>query len=447
MGCALGTSGMDRLCGQSIPDPGSTISTWPAEFEDAWPTSESNELVVHSAEMNVSYKVDFINPADLVRIELWYSIGNDGSWQLYDYDEDISSPARFVAPAEGIYRLLVVAVDKWGRRSCPEKSFGMKYKAMAVPENTPPHLAVFVDYTPPVLYLLYPCGDIKNYLSRQLAIKWAGFDSFLGRQPVRLYYRKLDRETWTAISGPQENKGEFLWQMPERLTGPIAIKATITDRVGHASSQYSGTIQLSRKPFPDDLAGIPSSPRRFDSKTALNYQIHTDLLAQLPDSKTLNTAEDSSLAEKSTWFFQRGLLFTQRREWTSAARAFEQSLQYDPHCVSAWVNLANVMFSLGDFDRAREHYLQALEINPHQQTALFGLAKTQIILKQYNQAQQSLAKLLEQDRKDWQVWLMHGDVAAQLGNRTQALSSWQQAATDASPIKNLAQQKIDRYKP
>ncbi|MBN2374782.1 MAG: tetratricopeptide repeat protein [Sedimentisphaerales bacterium] len=438
---------MNRLYGQSIPDPGGTISNWPDKFEAAWPNSDSNPLVVLSAQMNVNYKVDFINPADLVRIELWYSIGTEGSWQLYDYDEDISSPARFVAPAEGIYRLLIVAVDKWGRRSCPEKSFGMKYKAMAIPENTPPHLTVFVDYTPPVLYLLYPCGDIENHLSRQLAIKWAGFDSFLDPQPVRLYYRKLDRETWTAISGPQENKGEFLWQMPERLTGSIAIKATITDRAGHTSSQYSGTIQLSRKLSLDELAGVPSSPGRSESKTALNNQIRSDLLAQLPGSKILNITEDSSSAEKSTWFFQRGLLFTQRREWTSAARAFEQSLQFDPQCVSSWVNLANVMFSLGDFDRAREHYLQALEINPYQQTALFGLAKTQIILKQYNQAQQSLAKLLEQDRKDWQVWLMHGDVAAQLGNRTEALSSWQQAAADASPIKNLAQQKIDRYKP
>ena len=113
------------------------------------------------------------------------------------------------------------------------------------------------------------------------------------------------------------------------------------------------------------------------------------------------------------------------------------------------VNLANALFRLGRFEQAGQQYQRCLLSDPTQQTALFGLAQTQITLKQYDQAQKTLLYLLEQDRKDFQAWLVHGDVAEKLGKRKTALNSWQQAAQDLSPvaIQRQAQERLKQYLP
>ena len=129
--------------------------------------------VIHARKMEVNYRVESAKPGAVVRVELWYGRGSKGSWQLYDYDEDLKSPIEFMAPGEGIWRFLVVAVDQWGRRSwSPDNKAGGTVDRTIPHDDVAPQQMVFVDYTKPQLYLYSPRGEIEDYQKDSLKIRW-----------------------------------------------------------------------------------------------------------------------------------------------------------------------------------------------------------------------------------------------------------------------------------
>ena len=141
---------------------------------------------IRTATMNINYRIFTADGQAPLRVELWYARGMGGGWQLYDYDEDHVSPMPFVAPGEGIYRILIVAVDRWGRRSYNEINQAASPGAGAVPNTVPSQQVVFVDYAAPRLYLQHPQGEIPDYRAKRLPIRWVGFDSHLDARPVKL---------------------------------------------------------------------------------------------------------------------------------------------------------------------------------------------------------------------------------------------------------------------
>jgi len=396
---------------------------------------------IRTATMNINYRIFTADGQAPLRVELWYARGMGGGWQLYDYDEDHVSPMPFVAPGEGVYRILVVAVDRWGRRSYNEINQAASPGAGAVPNTVPSQQVVFVDYTAPRLYLQHPQGEIPDYRAKRLPIRWVGFDSHLDARPVKLYCQRQGSEHWVAISGPQPARGEFQWEIPERFEGPVIIKAVITDQAGNENEQRSGVIQI-RNDF------SLSSTMDWPAPTEMGDQVHTTPKVD-PNHSTLSIPEEKAFTlldreEKAKLYFQRGNLYSQRLEWEQASRAFRKVLDYNPKVVSARVNLANALFRMGQLQEAQGEYERCLQENRKQESALFGLAQTQIRLQQYAKAQETLANLLEEDRRDWQAWLMHGNVSAQLGQREAAVESWQQASHDMSPVRKLAMDRLLR---
>lgn len=395
---------------------------------------------IRTSSMNINYRIFTPDGQVPVRVELWYARGWEGTLQLYDYDEDRASPMTFVAPGEGVYRLLIVAVDRWGQRS---------YNALhqtGHPTEPPSSSAtaqqvVLVDYTAPRLYLQHPQGNIPEYRDKQLTIRWVGFDSHLDAQPVRLYCQRQGSEHWVPISGPLPARDEFIWKIPEPLEGPVIIKAVITDQAGNQEEQMSGVIRICND---------------FSFSNATDWSIHADpprpihkKISVDPNDSTTNIPNSNAFTsldreKKAKQCFQRGNLYSQRLEWEQAANAFRKVLEYDPKIVSARVNLANALFRMGKLQQAQTEYVRCLQGNHQQESALFGLAQTQIRMQQYDKAQQTLANLLEQDHRDWQAWLMHGNVSAQLGQRQAAVTSWQQASNDMSPVRKLAMDQLLR---
>jgi len=396
---------------------------------------------IRTANMNINYRIFTADGQAPLRVELWYTRGMGGGWQLYDYDEDRVSPMPFIAPGEGIYRFLVVAVDRWGRRSYNELNQAGSPGTGAVPNTVPSQQVVFIDYTAPRLYLQNPQGEIPDYRAKRLPIRWVGFDSHLDARPVKLYCQRQGSEHWVAISGPQPARNEFTWEIPERFEGPVIVKVVITDQAGNEKEQRSGVIQI-RNDF--SLSNTMDWPTPTENPQQVNRTPKVD-----PNQSTLRIPEEKAFTlldreGKAKLYFQRGNLYSQRLEWEQAARAFRKVLDYDPKVVSARVNLANALFRMGQFHQAQAEYEHCLQENRGQESALFGLAQTQIRLQQYDKAQQTLANLLEQDRRDWQAWLMHGNVSAQLGQREAAVESWQQASHDMSPVRKLAMDRLLR---
>jgi len=396
---------------------------------------------IRTANMNINYRVFTADGQAPLRVELWYARGWGGGWQLYDYDEDRVSPMPFIAPGEGVYRFLVVAVDRWGRRSYDVLNQAGSAQARTAPNRFPSQQVVLVDYTAPRLFLQYPQGDLPDYRAKRLSIRWVGFDTHLDARPVKLYCQRQGSKHWVAISGPQPAHNEFTWEIPERLDGPVTIKVVITDQAGNQAEKHSGVIQIN-----NDLSLINTI--ELLEPAEMGAPLSTGPLVD-PNQSTIGVPGGKAFTlldrqEKAKLYFHRGNLYSQRLEWEQAARAFRKALDYDPKRVSARVNLANALFRMNQLHQAQAEYERCLQENRHQESALFGLAQTQIRLQQYDKAQQTLANLLKQDRRDWQAWLMHGNVSAQLGQREAAVTSWQQASHDMSPVRKLAMDKLLR---
>jgi len=382
---------------------------------------------VRTPRLDIHYRLESVAPGDLARVELWYSLGLNGPWQLYDYDQDRVSPATFVAAEEGAYRFLVVAVDRWGRRSLgpgADSSFSPSNPGPPT-ADLPAQQAVFVDYTAPRLYLYHPRGGPRELRDQVLAIRWAGFDAHLGPYPVELFYQQHGQETWTTLSRLLPASGEYLWRWPEQLSGAIRVKAVLTDQVGNQDEQVSGVLML---------AG-PTPPGTNDAQATQG--LSNPRGAPLTEPK---------LAAADEWL-RRGNLYCQRLEWHEAVRAFREALTSDPACAAAQVNLAQALLRLGRHEEAQHEYERCLQLHPDQASALFGLAQCQITLGHYDRAARTLRRLVEQDQQDWQGWLLLGDVSAQLGLRAQALASWQRAADDLSPVRTIALDQLHKHQP
>ncbi|MBN1845652.1 MAG: tetratricopeptide repeat protein [Sedimentisphaerales bacterium] len=395
--------------------------------------------LIRSCAMNVHYQVSMPAGQRPARVELWYCRQRGGTWQLYDYDEDCVSPIRFVAPGEGIFQFLVVAVDRLGRRSVKVPGPASGDNGSPDPDRPAPQQEIFVDYTTPRLILQYPRQDIPDFRRKQLVIRWAGFDAHLAAAPVRLYYRPVDGGRWIMLDQPQPACGSYTWQIPPQLGGTIQIRVQIMDLAGNEESQSSGIIVLAGDYAPagsSETYGVRSPPPvSKGTPSSTEEDIEAAAISGLAESDRFALARQ---------LFQRGNLYSQRLEWQQAAEAFGKAVMYDPDNVSARVNLANALFRQGHFQQAQVEYQRSLQLKPSQSSALFGLAQTQIALKQYAPAQQTLTRLLEQDRRDWQAWLMHGNVAAQLGQEQVALTSWQRAANERSPVRRLAMEKLEQ---
>lgn len=402
--------------------------------------------VVRSRSMAVNYRLGSMQDHHLDRIELWYARGEKGSWQLYDYDNDRVSPIHFAAPAEGLYRFLVVAVDRWGRRSFNSQNYtGDTQRSSPVPPpETKAQQVVFIDYTPPKLYLYSPRGRIDHYRSDNLQIRWQGFDSHLPHKPVKLFYSLPNSSEWVPISQPLVAEGHYDWTIPDRLQDKLRIHATIMDRAGNVDSQSSGWIQFA----PNASNSTNASGRKTSGQTqAFTYQfLDPSILDISSDPMQLSNLPDEARSLQAQRVFRRAKLYSQRFEWAEAIKAYNQTLLLDPTAIEAKVNLANAYFRTGEFEKALEQFERVLLDDPSRNNALFGLAQTQRALNQYDKALVTLDRLLEQDRSDFQAWRMHAESAEKLGQMDVAKNSWLQASNSPfEPISRLAKEKLSHF--
>lgn len=398
--------------------------------------------VIRTRNMNINYQTN-LQPWELRRIELWYGQGNEGLWQLYDFDNDKISPVRFVAPGEGIYRFLVVAVDQKGTRSCqtgvvPEADRGF------IPPDVAAQQVVFIDYTPPQLYLQSPSSQTWECYHRELKISWAGFDLHLSSRPLQLYYfpKSSTNETWIPITSSLPAIGDFLWQLPEELAGLIRIKLVLTDQAGNSDvkltdwinivkNQTQTTVKLNSSTTPPESPELPHSPAKAEPQPTA--------IAPPPD-------KPNSSQQQASDHLQRGDVYSQRLEWNKAIEAYRQALDCDGQSLKARQALADALYQTGQFEQSLQQFELCLQEQPNDPSTLYRLARTMVALEQYDKAKETFEKLLAQDSEDWQIWLLHGDMAQKLGQTDIAQKSWQKAASgNLSFITRAAKERIGNY--
>lgn len=460
---------------------------------------EPKPVIVRTPVIDINYCVNADVEQYIEQIQLWYASGFDGRWQLYDFDHDLTSPVRFVAPGEGIYKFIVVAIDHWGRRSW--QSGKGQYENTSNNTISPEAAAqqvVFVDYTKPTLYIRSPRQGLPNYQGTTLYISWTGFDTYLREKPTQLFYEPLGSNQWQLIAPSQNASGQYTWQLPSDLQGPVVIKVVLTDWAGNRKVRSSEIINITPK-NPRPIAKDRPAESKITSETITNLVTHTTAQTQvIPSPAAFETTEQSTIQQalyaqaKATTkqspkittelagptiiidtiaqekagdgravadldsvavreSFRRGNLHCRRCEWSQAAKAFKETLQKDPSYAKARLHLANVYYKMGQFKQSQQELEKCLTNRDiDQKKVLWNLAQTLLAQDNYNGASDKLWKLLKEDPDDYQSWLLFGDIAQQQGKKSLAIKSWsyitRQDLADAETLQ-IAKARLRQYRP
>jgi len=395
--------------------------------------------------MSINYQVDE-KPENLSQVELWYARGMNGGWQLYNYDADRRSPIKFLAPGEGIYRFLVAAMDKKGRRSVGADK--MEAATGVIPVEVQGQQIVFVDYTVPQLYLRSPLAHQTELKTGELKISWVGFDENLGLQPVRLYYIKKGQgeKDWTSLGPAQGASGEYVWELGKDVSGTIKIAAVLADRAGHQDVKTSDWIEIVKeKGQKTDIiqAKLNEEVNRIIPATDGMGEMMNKGLGQAKDEPAIAQSELRKQAEN---YLSQGNLYYQRTEWDKAAQSYWKALALDGEFLEARLRLGDTLYILNQYERAKVQFEFSLSIEPECVSGLYGLARCEMAEKQYEQAQKTLESLLKKDRRDGQGWLLYGDVCKELGEKEQAITCWQRAIQVGSDlIAKTAKERLDKF--
>ncbi|MBN1435984.1 MAG: tetratricopeptide repeat protein [Sedimentisphaerales bacterium] len=436
----------------------------PNLYRTTAPAQSAPSTIVRSPNLQLTYQIQDVAPADLDRVEIWYATP-DSSYQLYGYDSDLTSPASFVAPGDGTYRILIVAVDRYQQRSQNLNPYPTDH-GQIIPFDTPAHVTVLVDSFRPQLFLYSPRENYPEYAQRTLRVQWAGADHNLAENPVQLFYQQPGDPAWTPIHQPMPAIGEYNWQFPPQLSGQTLIKAVIIDNAGNSTTEYSGWINITSvaptqtqpaaptqniNPTPNSTTTAPVSTPVTQTPSANPQPQNVSITTTQPDQPNVIPQPQNYNTQAANEWFNRGQLHIQRFEWPDAVYAFEQSLQYDPTSLQTRMSLADAYYRLGQYPQAQHQYELVLQLEPNTTAALRQLAHVHQAAGQYPQAQQALDHLLNINSEDWHAWLLRGDNADRMGNRTLALDSWQIAANGAAQsmpaVAQMAQQRISQYRP
>jgi len=355
---------------------------------------------VHSRVFDIEYAVnEDALPLDSLR--LWYTLDGGTTWSLFGTDDDRQSPVTFHASQEGAYGFFLVAVNATGASSADPSS------------GTPPYLEVYVDQTPPVVQL-HPVQRTHLVGQDTLQIRWTAVDAHFPPRPVELSYQRVPEETWHPVTdGPLANTGRYDWRLPSDLSGPVAIRLTATDLGGHRVTSDRQVIEIAlAQPPPTPV--VPSA---------------TDSAQGAPPYGGMTALPGSVRAtERASYLYREAMAHRERGEYRQGVARLREAVKLKPQWAEAFVQMAEMLYRLGDLDRALDAYGVARQQQPMMREALRGAAMVYRQQHRHDAAAEALRTVLRYDPKDAEVWMNLGDIAIYQGDEVLARECYVRAS-------------------
>ena len=377
-----------------------------------------NPVAVRSRVFEIEYAVnESALPVDSV--QLWYTLDRGASWHESVYDEDQQSPIRFTAPQEGLYGFFLVLANATGPSS------------MAPTRTTQPHLWAFVDHTPPVVQL-HPPRQTTVLGQRVAQLRWTAIDANFGPRPVEIACQRPPDESWHPVtSDPLTNTGRYDWRLPEDMSGSVAVRVTVTDLGGHRVSSERRVLTITP-------AG--SEMRSESMPTAT----HRARMATVGDTTAL--AGSVRAKQRAKRLYAEALECKKRGDNRGGVARLREAVKLDPQWAEAFAEMADMLYGIGDLDRALNAYELALRRQPAMRSALRGAA---MVCRQKNDhlgAARLLRTILRYNPNDAEVWMNLGDIAIYQGDEVLARECYTRATQidpDATQVIADAQKRLE----
>lgn len=351
-------------------------------------------IVVRSRTFELEYAVNAAAlPLDVV--ELWVSTDDGNSWTMYDTDNDRQSPMRVQAPGEGTFAFFVVLTNRTGDSS-----------GRPTP-GTVPHATVLVDTSPPVVQV-HSIRQTVVLGRATLQIQWSAVDSNFGARPVEITYRRPMGGDWQPLTTKAiANTGRYDWAIPDGWEGSIEVRVAVRDRGGHRVEAEPLMVEI-----------LPT-----DATTSAGNAESEHAVAGGPVREAVPTL----VADRAARLVSAGLEHRDRGEFSLGIARLREAVRLNPRLVDAWSEMAMMLYTIGDHDKALDSFEIALKQSPRHRAALRGSAMVLRRQNDYPGAAARLRELLSHDPDDAETWMSLGDVAIFQGNEILARESYQRA--------------------
>ncbi len=349
-------------------------------------------IPVHAETFDIDYHVnDAALP--LASVQLWYTPDRGQTWRDYGGDPDRQSPITFSAPGEGLYGFYLIVTNAAGPSS-------------SAPLNgAQPQLWAFVDSTAPVVQL-HPLRQSTQLGKRILQVRWTAIDAHLGPRPVALSYESRPAQRWRAITpDPIANTGRYDWTIPDDVSGPVAVRVTVQDQGGHRTHS---------KPEVMELGG------------------HLSPAGAAPDDVRLSIQDPAvpvsrPAAARAKRLFDEALRFRDRGLYAEGIARLREVVRLRPDWPEAFAEMADMLYRIGDPERALSAYQLALRHRPNMRSALRGSALVYRRQNDHTAAARSLRTILHNQPDDAETWMNLGDVAVYQGDELLARECYTRA--------------------
>jgi predicted negative regulator of RcsB-dependent stress response len=375
-GAAIAARAVPPLPGEQIEPAGAVRSRDPVSF-------------LASRTLTIGYRWDKDHPPS--RLGLWVTRDGGRSWHLDQTAAQLTGSFTYRADEDGAYGFSI-------HRELGDQSWGVPHSGDA------PEREVIVVTTPPRVTWLGPLGpataDPAVVLPANVAgmakLQWKTINGYPAEKPVTLEYRAFRGTQWHALAGPLVDLGEFEWKIPATLRGPIEVRVTAVDRVGHAAAAM---LPLDVAPAPVALAASTG---------------------QLPQAG----AESKDEARRA---YAMATLARIQDNWKGAEEQLARATVLDPDYGAAWSDLGGVYLHDGRWEPAVDAYRYAVALLPQSTNARLGLARAQAGRGDLDAANASLQTLVTQDPADGDAWVLYGKTLWKAGDHAKARQCWLKA--------------------
>lgn len=352
-----------------------------------------NPPLVQSPSAEIRYEVNE-SALPLDSVELFVTTDQGATWRLWGTDDDRHPPVLFHTEHEGLHGFFVVLNNAAGTSAPPPQP------------STPPQFSALFDWTAPIAQLHEP-RQSQSLGQTILQIRWTAVDAHFPARPVELQFRRASEDSWQAVAPePLANTGRYDWRVPEGLTGPIQLRLIVSDLAGHRVESPPRPVEIVPEAPPEKSQAPPRTP-----------------------GAPASTAPTPSSRQRATKLFEEAVALRDARLDREAISRFREVVRLDPTRADALVEMGDLLYRLGDAERALSAYDTALLQQPELVPALRGSATIAMQRRDYATAGERFRRIVRIHPTDAATWIKLGDVAVFQGDEIAARDCYLRAAT------------------
>lgn len=189
------------------------------------PASKAKVEALHAntRAFSLDYKIENDPGAPITEVELWGTIDEGRTWEVWGQDPDRKSPFDIEVENDGLFGFRMVIVGANGLASNRPRS-GDDADAW-----------ILVDTVKPLARInsaLYGKGQEAG----ALIIEYTVTDDALPDRPISLFFSEKPQGPWETISSGIRNQGRYVWPTTPNLPPKIYLKIEAMDVAGNVAS-------------------------------------------------------------------------------------------------------------------------------------------------------------------------------------------------------------------